>query len=112
MPPSRSLRPPASLIPALERDGFRLGIAERRAGVVARPGKMVRADHQTRAALAAAPARSGPLGALEFQRQAEAFKPLVDPDLALFVQVSEKPVGFVLAFPDANAALMRATAVA
>ena len=47
-----------------------------------------------------------PLGAPEFQRQAEAFKPLVDPDLALFVQVSDKPVGFVLAFPDANAALI------
>jgi GNAT superfamily N-acetyltransferase len=47
-----------------------------------------------------------PLSAQEFRRLARAFKPLVDPDLALFVQVSSQPVGFVLAFPEINSALI------
>jgi GNAT superfamily N-acetyltransferase len=46
-----------------------------------------------------------PLAADEFRRQGEALKPLVDPELAMFVEVRGKPVGFVLALPDINEAL-------
>jgi GNAT superfamily N-acetyltransferase len=47
-----------------------------------------------------------PLDADEFRRLGEAMRPLMDPDLAMFVQVDDKPVGFVLALPDINQALL------
>ena len=47
-----------------------------------------------------------PLDADEFRRQGEAMRPLMDPDLAMFVEVDGKPVGFVLALPDINEALL------
>jgi len=48
-----------------------------------------------------------PLDADEFRRQGKAMRPLVDPDLAMFVEIDGKPVGFVLALPDINEALLR-----
>jgi GNAT superfamily N-acetyltransferase len=48
-----------------------------------------------------------PLDADEFRRQGKAMRPLVDADLAMFVEIDGKPVGFVLALPDINEALLR-----
>jgi GNAT superfamily N-acetyltransferase len=41
----------------------------------------------------------------EFHMMAEGFKPILIPDLAWIAEISGKPVGFVLALPDANEAL-------
>ncbi len=47
-----------------------------------------------------------PLTEVEFRRLAEQFKLFMDPDLALFADVDGKTVGFCVAFPDINRALI------
>jgi len=47
-----------------------------------------------------------PMTDAEFLRLAEQFRPFIDPDLALFAEVEGKPVGFFVAFPDINRALI------
>jgi GNAT superfamily N-acetyltransferase len=47
-----------------------------------------------------------PLAADEFRRQGKAIKPLIDPDLAMVVEIGGQAVGFVLALPNINEALL------
>jgi GNAT superfamily N-acetyltransferase len=47
-----------------------------------------------------------PLAADEFRRQGKAMKPLIDPDLAMVVEIGGQAVGFVLALPNINEALL------
>jgi GNAT superfamily N-acetyltransferase len=47
-----------------------------------------------------------PLTEAEFRRLAEQFRLFMDPDLALFADVDGKTVGFCVAFPDINRALI------
>ena len=47
-----------------------------------------------------------PMGEDEWQQQAQKLRPLIDPDLAIFVQVDGREVGFGLGFPDLNQALL------
>jgi GNAT superfamily N-acetyltransferase len=42
----------------------------------------------------------------EFRRFAGEFRPLVDPDLALFAEIEGEPIGFAVAIPDPNRILM------
>lgn len=42
----------------------------------------------------------------EFRRLAEQVRPFIDPDLALFAEVDDEPVGFCAAIPDVNRALI------
>ena len=42
----------------------------------------------------------------EWQRQADLMRPLLDPDLVVFAEVEGQPVGFGLALPDINQALL------
>jgi len=48
-----------------------------------------------------------PIPKAEFQRTAEQVRPFLDPDLVLFAEIDGKPVGFFVAFPDLNRALIR-----
>jgi GNAT superfamily N-acetyltransferase len=45
-----------------------------------------------------------PIPQAEFNSLAEGFRPILEPDLALFAMVGSKPVGYVLAVPDINEA--------
>jgi len=47
-----------------------------------------------------------PLAADEFRRQGQVLKPLIDPDLAMVVEIGRQAVGFVLALPNINEALL------
>jgi GNAT superfamily N-acetyltransferase len=47
-----------------------------------------------------------PLTEREFRRLADQFRPCLDPDLALFAQMEGEPVGFCVAIPDVNRALI------
>jgi GNAT superfamily N-acetyltransferase len=47
-----------------------------------------------------------PLTEREFRRLADQFRPFLDPDLALFAQMEGEPVGFCVAIPDVNRALI------
>ena len=47
-----------------------------------------------------------PLAADEFRRQGKVLKPLIDPDLAMVVEIGGQAVGFVLALPNINEALL------
>jgi GNAT superfamily N-acetyltransferase len=47
-----------------------------------------------------------PITEAEFHRHAEQFRLFLDPDLALFAEIEGKPVGFCVAFPDINQALI------
>jgi len=47
-----------------------------------------------------------PMTKAEFQRLAAQVRPFLDPDLALFAEVEGNPVGFFIAFPDVNRALI------
>lgn len=47
-----------------------------------------------------------PLTEREFRRLADQFRPFLDPDLALFAQMESEPVGFCVAIPDVNRALI------
>jgi len=49
-----------------------------------------------------------PLDEAEFQRQAEALRSLIDPDMTLFVDIEDKTVGFALGLPNINEALHHA----
>jgi GNAT superfamily N-acetyltransferase len=48
-----------------------------------------------------------PMTEAEFRRFADQIRPFLDPDLALFAEVEGKPVGFCVAIPDINRALIR-----
>jgi GNAT superfamily N-acetyltransferase len=48
-----------------------------------------------------------PMTGAEFRRFADQIRPFLDPDLALFAEVEGKPVGFCVAIPDINRALIR-----
>jgi GNAT superfamily N-acetyltransferase len=47
-----------------------------------------------------------PLTEREFRRFADQFRPFLDPDLALFAEMEGEPVGFCVAIPDVNRALI------
>jgi GNAT superfamily N-acetyltransferase len=47
-----------------------------------------------------------PITEPEFQRMAAQFRAFLDPDLAFFAEVDGQPVGFFVAFPDINRALI------
>jgi GNAT superfamily N-acetyltransferase len=47
-----------------------------------------------------------PMREAEFRRLADQLRPFLDPDLALFAEVGELPVGFCVAVPDINRALI------
>jgi GNAT superfamily N-acetyltransferase len=49
-----------------------------------------------------------PLDADEFHRQVELLRPVLDPDLVLFVDVDAKTIGFALGLPNVNEALHHA----
>jgi len=49
-----------------------------------------------------------PIELAEFESQAQALKPLLDPDLALIAQMDGQAVGFALGLPNLNEALQRA----
>jgi GNAT superfamily N-acetyltransferase len=46
-----------------------------------------------------------PIPQAEFDSLAASFRPILEPDLALFASIGSKPVGYVLAVPDINEAL-------
>jgi GNAT superfamily N-acetyltransferase len=46
-----------------------------------------------------------PVGSVEFARQGEALRAIVDPELILIVEVDGRAVGFLVALPDINQAL-------
>lgn len=48
-----------------------------------------------------------PFGLPDFQALAASFKAILDPRLALVAEIAGKPVGFVLALPDANEAFQK-----
>lgn len=50
-----------------------------------------------------------PLHREEFLQLAYSFKPILDPDLVLFALLEDQPVGFLMAIPDVNPALLRAS---
>ncbi len=47
-----------------------------------------------------------PLSDEEFMLFANSFKPIIDPEMALIAQVGSRPVGFAIALPDVNEALL------
>jgi len=47
-----------------------------------------------------------PMSEEQFRRLAEGFRPLLDPDLALFAEIEGKAVGFAVAIPDPNRILI------
>jgi GNAT superfamily N-acetyltransferase len=47
-----------------------------------------------------------PLSDEEFMIFANSFKPIIDPEMALIAEVGSRPVGFAIALPDVNEALM------
>jgi GNAT superfamily N-acetyltransferase len=49
-----------------------------------------------------------PVGQDEFSRLGEAMRPILDPEMVLFVEVAGRAVGFVVALPDVNRALRHA----
>ena len=49
-----------------------------------------------------------PIPWVEFRTMAEAFRPFLDPKLALIADVGENPAGFILLLPDLNEALQAA----
>lgn len=85
--------------------------AKTRAGATLRPVNPARWDAEVElvvrlynAALAHLP-DFVPIPLAEFAAFATAFRPILDPDLALIVEVAGRPVGFALALPDLNEAL-------
>jgi GNAT superfamily N-acetyltransferase len=47
-----------------------------------------------------------PLSDEEFMVFANSFKPIIDPEMALIAEVGSRPVGFAIALPDVNEALL------
>jgi len=47
-----------------------------------------------------------PLSDEEFMNFANSFKPIIDPEMALIAEVGSRPVGFAIALPDVNEALL------
>lgn len=49
-----------------------------------------------------------PLDGDEFLQLANGFRPILDPELAVFAEIDGRPIGFLMAIPDVNQALARA----
>jgi len=49
-----------------------------------------------------------PLDADEFRQLANGFRPILDPELAVFAEIDGRPIGFLMAIPDVNQALAMA----
>jgi GNAT superfamily N-acetyltransferase len=49
-----------------------------------------------------------PVSPEDFARLGEAMRPILDPDLVLFVEIQGRAVGFIVALPDVNQALRHA----
>jgi len=47
-----------------------------------------------------------PITKADFRRLTDHIRPFIDPDLALFAEVKEKPIGFCVAIPDVNRVLI------
>ena len=86
-----------------KRGGFTL-----RCGRLDRWGEEIEsAFHIYNGALSTLP-RFVPLTRADFERQARALEPLLDPDFVLFAEVDGQPVGFALGLPDTNQAIRHA----
>lgn len=86
--------------------------ARRRYGYAVRPGDPDHWDRELEiarriynASLATLP-DFVPMDEGEWRRQAERLRPLLDPDLVVFAEVDGEPVGFGMALPDINQALL------
>jgi len=87
---------------------------EKRGGFTLRRGRLDRwseeiesAFHIYNGALSTLP-RFVPLTWADFERQARALEPLLDPHFVLFAEVNDQPVGFALGLPDINQAIRHA----
>jgi GNAT superfamily N-acetyltransferase len=86
----------------------------KRGGFTLRHGRLNRWDeeielafHIYNGALSTLP-RFVPLTRADFERQARALEPLLDPDFVLFAEINGQPVGFALGLPDINQAIRHA----
>jgi GNAT superfamily N-acetyltransferase len=87
---------------------------QKRGGFTLRRGRLDRwreeigsAFHIYNGALSTLP-RFVPLTRADFERQARALEPLLDPHFVLFAEVNDQPVGFALGLPDINQAIRHA----
>jgi len=87
---------------------------QKRGGFTLRRGRLHRwseeiesAFHIYNSALSTLP-RFVPLTRADFERQARALEPLLDPHFVLFAEVNDQPVGFALGLPDINQAIRHA----
>ncbi len=98
---------PARLFRIAERARERAGATLRKINMAAWDTEVALAGQLYNAALAHLPDFT-PLPAAEFAAFAAAFRPILNPDAALIIEVAGWPVGYALALPDFNEALQHA----
>jgi GNAT superfamily N-acetyltransferase len=98
---------PARLLRIAERARERAGARVRRVNLTDWDAEIALAGRLYNAALSHLP-DFAPIPEAEFAALAAAFRPILDPDVALIVEVGGRPAGFALALPDFNEALQHA----
>jgi GNAT superfamily N-acetyltransferase len=98
---------PKRLLRVAERVRARSDVSIRRLDMTNLEGEVALAGRLYNASLAHLP-QYVPLSDAEFRYFAAAFRPILDPDLALLVSVAGEPAGFSLTLPDFNEALRHA----